>query len=416
MPNGWAAVGRLRVACFLAGFFTTMVSYMEKRGYSVVQKWRENLLHTDMSTPGPVRDEFWYNVIKVSLAILKKSNLQETWWKEYKNRSNANIKDTLMKILAPAMLDFFEHPCTKACLSAMKRPDLPFLLIIDEAAYLYHTNYMHGFMWVLDEPVVANLSKMGNEGCPQAKEFFVLMLGTHSQISHFAPDYIFPSERYFSGRQSLPSVFLSLDWDSGVDLPERLIRFSQSGCIKNLVKWGRPMWLSLYNSLDRHRIFQNKTQIDASILNKIILYAVEKLREPDRRLGSGSKSPGNEESSLTTFAILAIRLHLDLDFAAPSRASTLVMSRLRWLIDVDSHRKYIVTTYGSEPVIAEAAAYLLNSSSNGDDLDIRPSINPWIAHLEELERQLLQGYVNKGAHGELTARLLRIYILVTNIF
>ena len=407
MPKGWAAVARLRVACFLAGFFRIMVSYMENRGYSVVQKWRTNLLHTNISTPGPARNEFWYDVIKTSLAILKKSNLQETWWKKYEKRTNADIKEMLMKILEPAMIAFFKHPCTKACLSAMRRTDLPFLLIIDEAAYLYQTNYMHSFMWVLDEPVVANLRKMGPD-YPQANQFFVLMLGTHSQISHFAPDYIYPSERYFTGTQSLPSVFLSLDWDSGVDLPERSIRFNQSACIQNLVKWGRPMWLSFYNGLDRHKTFQNKTQFDASILKKTIIYAVEKLREPDRRQGR-SKSLVNEESSLTTFAILAIRLHLDLDFAAPSRASTLVMSRLRWLIDVDSHRKYIITTYGSEPILAEAAAYLLNSASGGDDSVVPSSINPWIAHLEELERQLLHGHVNKGAHGELTARLLRIY-------
>src|SRR6266496_4531780 len=115
MPAGWAAVGRLRVACFLAGFFTTMVSYMEKRGYSVVQKWRENLLHTNLSTPGSARNEFWYQVIKVSLAILKYSNLQKTWWEKDDSRSNADIKKMLMRILEPAMVAFFKHPHTEAC-------------------------------------------------------------------------------------------------------------------------------------------------------------------------------------------------------------------------------------------------------------------------------------------------------------
>ena len=385
-----------------------MVLYMEKKGYSVVEKWRKNLLHTNVSTPGSARNEFWYNVIKASLAILKKSNLQETWWKENENRSNADIKEKLMMILEPAMIAFFNHPSTKMCLSDMRRSDLPFLLIIDEAAYLYQTNYMHSFIWVLDEPVVANLTKMGLD-YPQANQFFVLMLDTHSQISHFAPDYIYPSERYFAGKQSLPSVFLSLDWESGVDLSERSIRFNQSAGIEDLVKWGRPMWLSFYNGLDRHRTFQNKTTIDAYILKRLIRYVVGKLREPDRNQGHRSKGLVSEESSLTTFAILPIRLHLDLDFAAPSRASTLVKSKLRWLIDLDNHRKYIITTYGSEPIIAEAAAFLLNSSNGGDDFAVPSSINPWIAHIKELDGQLLHGYVNKGAHGELTARLLRIH-------
>ena len=76
-------------------------------------------------------------------------------------------------------------------------------------------------------------------------------------------------------------------------------------------------------------------------------------------------------------------------------------------VDIDSHRKYLVTTYGSGPVIVEAAAYLLNSPSVG------PSTIPkyqhlWISALVELE-QILHGFLNKGAHGELTALLLRIY-------
>ena len=145
------------------------------------------------------------------------------------------------------------------------------------------------------------------------------------------------------------------------------------------------------------------------ILKKTIMFAVEKLREPVMSRRFYETQLGQEESSLTIFAILAIRLHLDLDFAAPSRASRLVTSRLRWLVDVDSHRKYLVTTYGSEPVVAEAAAYLLNSSRSRYFPFSRIRAHPWIQPLKELEEQLLHGFVNKGAHGELTARLLRIY-------
>jgi hypothetical protein len=371
----------------------------------------DNLLHTDNSNPGPARNQFWYDVINVSLKALKKFNLQEKWWEASEHRSNGHIKGALMFLLTPAMTAFFKHPVTQTCLSETRKPDLPFLLIIDEAAYLYQTNYMHSFMWVLDEPVVGVLQKLGMF-CPQAKKFFVLMLGTHSQISHFAPDYIYPSERVFSGKQSLPSVFLSLDWDSGIDLPERLIRFNQSACIDNLVKWGRPIWLSFYNGLDRRdrvKTFQTKEQNDAYILKKTIHYAIEKLRAPSRNRGSLPEKITKEESSLTIFAILAIRLHLDLDFAAPSRASQLVTSRLRWLVDVDSHRKYLVTTYGSEPVIIEAAAYLLNSPNNDANSLVSITTHPWITPLNELQEQLLHGYVNKGAHGELTARILRIH-------
>jgi hypothetical protein len=403
VPNGWAAVGRLRVACFLAGFFSTMVSYMETKDYVTVRSWRDNLLHTNASNPGLARNKFWYDVIKQSLSILKASNLQEGWWEHSGNRSNDVIKGKLLDILQPPITAFFSHPVTKACLSEPTQIDLPFLLIIDEAAYFYRTNYMHSFMWVLDDPVVRILKGLGRQ-CPQSKQFFVLMLGTHSQISHFAPDYIYPSEQVFLRRQSLPSVFLSLDWDSGVDLPEQFIQFNQSACIENLVKWGRPMWLSFYNGLNRVKTV-GKAENDAYILMKTILYVVKKLREPLRY-----QSPHLEkchESSLTIFAILAIRLHLDLDFATPERASNLVTSKFRWLIDVDMHRKYLVTTYGTEPILIEAAAYLLNSLSNGYN-SVTPTVtHPWIFPLEEFEQQMLHGYVNNGAHGDLTARLLR---------
>src|SRR5271169_6711647 len=100
VPNGWAAAGRLRVACFLAGFFRTMVSYMETKDYSAVQNWRENLLHTDVADPGPARNQFWYDVIKESLSILKASKLQSRWLENvYTN--NAAIKWKLEKILEP---------------------------------------------------------------------------------------------------------------------------------------------------------------------------------------------------------------------------------------------------------------------------------------------------------------------------
>ena len=182
MPKGWATVGRLRVACFLVGFFRTMVQYMETEDYAALHNWRNNLLHTDVANPG----------------------------KEFETRTNAQIKMKLAEILTPSITSFLEHPVTNTCLSEMKNADLPFLLIIDEATYLHQTNYMHSFMWVLDEPVVAILKTIRMENS-NANRFFILLLGTHSQLSHFAPDYTYPSERYFDGLQSLPSVFLSLD-------------------------------------------------------------------------------------------------------------------------------------------------------------------------------------------------------------
>ena len=101
-------------------------------------------------------------------------------------------------------------------------------------------------------------------------------------------------------------MFLSLTWDSGVNLPERSIPFNRTASIENLVKWGRASWLSFYNGINRGKDFGKKEHMDAYILKKIIMFAVEKLREPGMSQRFYETELGREESSLTIFAILAI--------------------------------------------------------------------------------------------------------------
>ena len=96
--------------------------------------------------------------------------------------------------------------------------------------------------------------------------------------------------------------------------------------------------------------------MDKSDLRRCVLYAERKL------LPAKQDMANREQLDLCAFAILAIRLHLDLDFVYPSRASKLVSSKMRWLVDVDPRRKHIVTTYGSEPLLVEGAALAMNSS------------------------------------------------------
>jgi hypothetical protein len=109
---------------------------------------------------------------------------------------------------------------------------------------------------------------------------------------------------------------------------------------------------------------------------------------------------------LSSFAVLALRIHLNLDFANPSRASKLVSFKMRWLVDVDPLRKHITTTYGSEPLLVEAAACLMNSYR----LAPYPGLNPVGWFLQELQYDLNQGHVDRGRNGELTARLLRTFL------
>ena len=143
----------------------------------------------------------------------------------------------------------------------------------------------------------------------------------------------------------------------------------------------------------------DENKIESACLRTCVKYAVEKL--------AYNHDKSDEQWRLTIFAILAIRIHLDLDFTSPSRASQLVTSKMRWLVDVDTRRKHITTTYGSEPILVEAAAYLMNGYKVVPSAQ-RSAHSPLQYMLEELERQLNHGHVNRGQNGELTARLLCI--------
>ena len=179
------------------------------------------------------------------------------------------------------------------------------------------------------------------------------MLGTHSQISHFAPDYVSPSERYFTGKQFIPSVSLSLDWDTGLDRSYGESSFEGSSRIEKLVQWGRPLWSAVcFGNRPTEAKAIESDQMKKADLQRCVLYAVGKLL-PSKQ----DSSKDSEQVELSAFAVLAIRLHLDLDFVFPSRASKLVSSRMRWLVDVDPRRKHVITTYGSEPLLVEGGCF-----------------------------------------------------------
>ena len=393
-----------------------MVDYMDKGICDSVEKWRKNYLHSGVPFMESKRKKFWYDVVTAALHELQPNSeaceLMESWL--YQNPEptipNDIIDRDIQKILAEPIKRFINHPATNQCLavstklfhgpsgrSSATEQIVPFLFIVDEAAYLYQSNYMHSFMWVLDQPIMKILAKMQTDPATpnaDASNLFVLMLGTHSQISHFAPHYTYPSERYFTGEQYIPSVFLSLDWDTGLRPSNGKSKFHASSHIENLVQWGRSLWSAFYEGQRPAKVRALiMDKMDKSDLRRCVLYAERKLLPAKQDMSS------REQLDLSAFAILAIRLHLDLDFVYPSRASKLVSSKMRWLVDVDPRRKHIVTTYGSEPLLVEGAALAMNS----DDL----FKNPLVELLDEFREQLNQGFVDRGENGELTARLLR---------
>jgi len=392
-----------------------MVDYMDRGICDSVDKWRKRFLHSGADSRES-RREFWEDVITAALHQMrtnsKNRRRMESWLNQDKPRiTNEEINSYLESILKEPINKFFNHTVTDQCLQDSQKPFhgfsgkdsptqgvVPFLFIVDEAAHLYQANYMHSFMWVLDQPIMRILSKMlETSTTTNASNFFVLMLGTHSQISHFAPHYIYPSERYFTGKQYIASVFLSMDWDVGLSLFNGLSDFRASSHIRHLVRWGRPLWTAVYDGQRPSQVEEQCTveQMDKSDLRRCVLYAEKKLLPAKQDLNN------KDQIDLSAFAILAIRLHLDLDFVYPSRASQLVSSKMRWLVDVDPRRKHIVTTYGSEPLLVEGAALAMNSREH-----LYKTGDPVGSLLKDLRDQLNQGFVNRGENGELTARLL----------
>jgi len=141
-------------------------------------------------------------------------------------------------------------------------------------------------------------------------------------------------------------VFLSLEWDIGLHYSNAESLLDGSSHIEKLVQWGRPLWSAFYHGQRSNPVQALVSEkMDMVDLGRCVLYAAKKL------LPAKQDYSNQEQLDLSAFAVLAIRLHLDLDFIFPTRASKLVSSKMRRLIDVDPCRKHIVTTYGSSPFL-----------------------------------------------------------------
>ena len=136
--------------------------------------------------------------------------------------------------------------------------------------------------------------------------------------------------------------------------------------------------------------------MDRADLKRCVEFAAQKF------LPAKQDASNREQINLSSFAVLAVHLHLDLNFVFPSRVSKLISSKMRWLINVDPRRKHIVTIYGSEPLLVEGAALVMYSYRLHQDAP-----NPTVVLVKNLGNQLNQGYINRAENGELTARLLR---------
>lgn len=153
-------------------------------------------------------------------------------------------------------------------------------------------------------------------------------------------------------------------------------------------------------SKDRHK---RRDQV-----RKIIRFAENKLHHCDSIGGfkdliekNFTRKHVSEEYILTCSAILAVLIGLEFDLAAPKIAAELVASRLRWAAGCDHNRTYLLTTYPSEPVLAEAAFQLFFTN-----IDCTPGTVAYRAIIDVVAKEAGKGGYDIGGDGELAARLL----------
>jgi hypothetical protein len=115
----------------------------------------------------------------------------------------------------------------------------------------------------------------------------------------------------------------------------------------------------------------------------------------------GRREPNSIRESLieASSAILAVLVGLDLDFTCPSRAAELVASRLRWAVASNDRLTRFLTTYPSEPILAEAASRLFFE-------EIPSGVPTYMGILSLVLNQIENGNYDFGSDGELTARIL----------
>ena len=289
---------------------------------------------------------------------------------------------------------------------------LKMLIMIDEAKFLVEKKFFNAFRWIIDQVVERSWISANPMGTHAPLPFMVFFLGTNSKVADFLPPGEDSSARYFTNFMKVPPPFTALDWDVTIPnnsvLHYNILKYESLAEITWLCRFGRPYWQAQWGST----LSQSSDKINDAC--RLITFAENKLHQKRSRndfrklFGHNQKTELTRETSeeedfiLTCSAILAVLAVIDLDFTSPKRAEDLVASRLRWAIGCDIKRTYLLTTYPSEPLLAEAAFRLLFAKIE-DEQSPRRILN---TILKVVAEQVEKGDYDVGGDGELVARLL----------
>lgn len=293
------------------------------------------------------------------------------------------------------------------------------VLMVDEAKTLVDWQFYNSFRWVLD--TVIERAWMNLRKACRPLPFMAIFLGTNSTVADFLPSKDDSSHRYYASLLQVPPAFTAMNWDIFNEAPRRADSFQRNSLLEELTyfdlpsmtwlsRFGRPLWHAMWMGRQDNPRTNNEAQ-------RIIGLAQYKLHHQnnneafenlilDTYHGKTASAKSKEEAILTSSAIVAVLVGLDLDFSAPKLASELVASRLRWAVGCDKDRTILLTSYPSEPVLSEAAFSLffkeIWDDTNQNILQASKVI------LDVVKKQIEQGDYDAGGDGELVAKLLCI--------
>jgi hypothetical protein len=348
------------------------------------------------------------SLVAAILAMLAENEI----WQFFRILSDPEVAargEVLSRIAVKLIVQMKEHlkPKDKA---SQQIGRLKMVLMIDEAKYLVGKKFFNAFRWTIDQVIERAWITANQEKHTPTREplpFMAFFLGTNSTVADFLPPGEDSSARYFLDFMKVPPPFTALDWDITIPhdsiLNYTTLNYESLAEMTWLCRFGRPYWQAQWGSslAQPFERFRNASNL--------ITLAENKLHHRGSRRGFLSLFASNEEFKsekedfiLTCSAILGVLAVIHLDFTSPKRAEDLVASRLRWAVGCDRKRTYLLTTYPSEPLLAEAAFRLLFAKDEADE-DPHKILD---AILSVVAKEVENGDYDVGGDGELVARLL----------
>lgn len=355
---------------------------------SIFRKWYDQQIATHvMGNKRHGGKEFWgrvcsrMTVIQGNLLVPLKENPSDSVFAR-------NLKEKV-KTATQKLEDQFK------ALHSLQKGSISIVFAIDEARSLLVSSQKLGDNTLYHYFRIASALIPGYDSTMKAN-VFALLLDTVSKVANFLPSSIAdPSFRYITKSTNLYSPYWTIDlWDVlAVTIDRDSLLAVHRGStplnefLREFFRQGRVLW---GRTLDDFRDTESPT---AAVL-RAITSAKCKLMGGINFEDDIKQDPRRVIIDQNMIALWCVRASL-LVKPQGELASDLIANRLGVCLAVSQNRKTVYVGYSSEPLVAEAAARILNHSK----IKFGENLEPLISFIRE-------GLVEPGPKGELTVRIL----------